>query len=319
MHGMECRPLARSILTLALGLVVLAGCSLSSPKPLPETAASEHFADHKSDLEYASGSAAQRLDLHVPAGAEPSPVVVLLHGGFWEGGDKSDFGLSTVSALTKAGYAVALVNFRLMADAPWPAAVQDAKAAVRFLRANAATYNLDPDRIAVLGSSSGGYLAAALALTGGLRTIFDDPELGNAEISARVQAAVLWSAPVDFASLDAQLAAADCPSTSQFHGLPTSAESRWLDSEVAANGDPVQQSNLLRYIPEGATLPPFQLVHGAKDCTVPAAQSRSLHDAVRQAQGQSTLQLVRTRKHHDARFARAYLDAAITFLNTAMV
>ena len=109
-----------------------------------------------------------------------------------------------VAALTRKGYAVSRVSTTGFFAAPatplstslFPA-VQDGKAALRFLRANAAKYGLDPEKFAVWGNSAGGFIAAMLALTGHEPTIFDDPALGNSDTSSAVQAAVIWYGAIE--------------------------------------------------------------------------------------------------------------------------
>jgi acetyl esterase/lipase len=175
------------------------------------------------DVAYAEQSPAQKLDLYLPKpGSARAPVVIWIHGGGFRVGDKSsmprrDFGpppkpvgpdgpyqiqVPDVAALTAKGYAVVSLNYRLTSRAgdryaAMVAAVQDGKAAVRFLRANASTYSLDPEKFAVWGNSAGGYIAAMLGVTGDQPTIFDDPTLGNAEVSSAVQAVVVWFGAVD--------------------------------------------------------------------------------------------------------------------------
>ncbi|HEY5227630.1 MAG TPA: alpha/beta hydrolase, partial [Opitutaceae bacterium] len=108
-----------------------------------------------------------------------------------------------VGALTAKGYAVASLNYRLL-NKPGEKfysialpAVQDGKAAVRFLRANASKYNIDPRRFAVWGNSAGGFIGAMLGVTGDQPTVFDDPALGNADVSSAVQAVVVWFGAID--------------------------------------------------------------------------------------------------------------------------
>ncbi|WP_160146919.1 alpha/beta hydrolase [Thermomonospora echinospora] len=309
-----------TICGVAAAAVVLAGCSpteLVDPEPLPETAPVPHAEDRRFDLDYAPGSPAQRLDLHVPAGTAPSPLVVYLHGGHWRDGDKSEVERDVRGELLKAGYAVASVNYRLTAEARWPAAVQDAKAAVRWLRANAGEYHLDPHRFAVVGSSSGGYLAAAVALTGDRGTIFDTSRADPPRTSDAVQAAVLWSAPVDFGSLDRQAEAAGCPPAVPAHGAADSAESAWLGEPVGRGGRKARAANLLSHVPKRPK-PPFLLLHGTADCTVPPAQSQALHRALRRAGGTSTLTLVKGMDHLGTRYAKARLRATVDFLDRTL-
>ena len=114
-----------------------------------------------SDVAYAAKSPAQKLDIYLPSGGtKPYPVIVTVHGGAFSMGDKADGQQTPMLAALDRGYVVVSVNYRLSAEATYPAAVQDVKAAIRFLRANAAEYGLDPGRIAAWGDSAGGYLAA---------------------------------------------------------------------------------------------------------------------------------------------------------------
>ena len=177
-----------------------------------------------SDLPYAALSPSEKLDLYLPAAKyRPAPLVIWIHGGGFRVGDKHsmprrNFGpaptprgpdgpyqiqVPDVAALTNKGYAVVSLNYRLLrrpgdrfGDFARPA-VQDGKAAVRFLRANAAMYGLDPGKFAVWGNSAGGFIAAMLAATGDVPTIFDDPALGNLDVSGAVQAAVIWYGAIE--------------------------------------------------------------------------------------------------------------------------
>jgi acetyl esterase/lipase len=176
------------------------------------------------DLPYATQSPSQKLDLYLPVGKSgPAPLVIWIHGGGFRVGDKHsmprrNFGpapkpkgpdgpyqiqVPDVAALTHKGYAVVSLNYRLLrrpgdrfVDFARPA-VQDGKAAMRFLRANAALYGLDPGKFAVWGNSAGGFIAAMLAATGDDPTIFDDPALGNPDVSGAVQAAVIWYGAIE--------------------------------------------------------------------------------------------------------------------------
>lgn len=304
-------------LGMACCVALLTGCSsVADPKPLPLPKAG-HFEDLKVDLDYATASAAQRLDLYLPERDRPAPVVIMIHGGWWMSGDKADIPRGSVDALRKAGYAVASVNYRLATEAAWPAGVQDVKAAVRWLRAQASEYYLDPERFAVAGTSAGGYLAAAVGVSGAGTTGFDDPRLGNPQVSSAVQAASVWSAPTNFATLDKQLTAAGCPAVKRLHGLPGSFESRWLGKTVSEGSTKVRQSNLLGYAAEGQ-LPPFQIVHRTGDCTVPAAQSKALDRALRQAGGTSTLSLLKGTRHEEKPFTGRRLQSLIKFLGESL-
>ena len=149
------------------------------------------------NIAYATTSGTQVLDLYLPEGNGPFPVVVNIHPGGFFTGDKDMVPGTPGKAMLKAGYAIASINYRLSGEATFPAAVQDAKAAVRFLRANAAKYKLNPDKIAAFGQSAGGNLASMLGTAGDVAE-FDDPSLGNAGVSSRVQAVINWFGPNDF-------------------------------------------------------------------------------------------------------------------------
>ena len=158
------------------------------------------------DLEYApaepAGSNGHKLDLYIPSGTNRSvPVVIWTGGSAW----MADTGKRTAPALAAqlnpAGYAVAGVSIRSSSQIKFPGQLHDIKAAIRWLRANAPKYNLDPERIAIMGDSSGGWTTAMAALTG------DAPELegsiGTTGPSSNVQAAVAFYPPTNFLTMDA--------------------------------------------------------------------------------------------------------------------
>ena len=111
--------------------------------------------------------------------------------------------IELVLPMLERGYSVVSANYRLSGEAAFPAAVHDVKAAVRWIRANAAGSGFNPDKIAAWGSSAGGYLSAMLRTTGGVGAL-EDLSLGNADQSSRVVAAVDWYRPVDFLTMDQQ-------------------------------------------------------------------------------------------------------------------
>ncbi len=192
----------------------------------------------------------QRMDVYYPASAEGRwPALVFIHGGGWTGGDKSRVG-PELAALRDAGFLVVSVNYRLGPQYKFPAMIEDVKCAVRYLRANAAAYNLDPERIGAWGSSAGGHLAALLGTTDASAG-FDTGEY--LEQSSRVQAVTVFFGPTDF--------------TVPFAG--------GYDSklEVFAPFDPALASPVTYVSPDD---PPFLLVHGDSDTLVPLSQSEIL-------------------------------------------
>lgn len=117
---------------------------------------------------YATGSPSQQLDIYLPkTGTGPFPVIVFIHGGGFMVGDKNDGQeVPAVSAVDR-GYAVVSVNYRMSGEAKFPAAIHDIKAAIRFIKANAAKYHLDPSKVATWGDSAGAHFAALVGTSGG--------------------------------------------------------------------------------------------------------------------------------------------------------
>lgn len=243
------------------------------------------------DLVYATpGGSAQRLDIYLPPnpGNKPLPVSVWIHGGGWQGGSKGN--PNRIRAMLHDGFAVVDINYRLSGEAPFPAQVQDCKAAIRWLRANASTYNLDPDRIGVSGGSAGGHLAAFLGTTGSTRE-YDVGE--NLEFSSAVQAVCNWFGPSDILRMDEQA----IPGSLFDHNSARSPESKLLGGPIAEEPykSLAQKVNPITYITGDE--PPFLNLHGDSDKTVPPGQSELLHAALKKAGVDSTLYIVKGGGH----------------------
>jgi acetyl esterase/lipase len=273
------------------------------------------------DVAYADISPAQRLDVYVPSGPAPYPVVVFIHGGAWMSGDKrAEYAAGTIPILLDAGYAVASINYRLSSEAIFPAQLLDAKAAIRWLRAHADDYGLDPSRFAAAGESAGAHLAALLG-TSTDEASLDDPALGNADVSSAVQAVVDFYGPVDLAVSEEQLAAnpacagtlraadeAD-PAAAQLLGAPV-----WEVPQLAAAANPIT------YLVPGRDVPPFLIAHGDVDCVVPYQGSVALHEAIEGMAGPGTSQLIIVpgSGHYTAFDAAAVVPAVLSFLATTI-
>lgn len=255
------------------------------------------------DVPYAMLSAAQKLDIYLPdRGTGPFPVIVSIHGGAFMGCDKSDGQVVPMLTGLERGYAVMAVNHRLSWQAKFPALVHDVKAAVRWIRANASRYGLDPDRIAAWGGSAGGYLAAMLGTSAGVPEL-EDLTLGNPAQSSAVQAVVAWFAPTDFLQMDAQLIQAGMPPVAgKRHSEANSPESLLLGEEITAVPELVRAANPETYI--SAKAPPFFLQHGSKDGTVPVQQSIGFAQKLRRAIGEDKvrLEVIADAGHADVRF-----------------
>jgi arylsulfatase A len=153
----------------------------------------------KLNLTYAKyGDRTLEMDLYRPKITRGAlPAVVCIHGGGWAKGSKANY-TKIAQAFAGRGYIAVAISYRLSGEAPFPAAIQDCKAAVRFLRANARAYDINPERIGAIGSSAGGHLAALLATSHGVEEL--EGKGGNPTHSSRIQAAVPMGAQTDFLS-----------------------------------------------------------------------------------------------------------------------
>ncbi len=225
------------------------------------------------DLAYVTnGHDRQKLDLYLPEGAGPFPLIIWVHGGAFREGSKEN---PVPLAYLAEGFAVASLNYRLSQHAIFPAQVQDCKSAVRWLRKHAGDYHLDAQRIVAWGESAGGHLAAMLGVTGGADA-FDVGE--NLDVSSRVQAVVDFFGPTDFLQMDAHR-----PTGGMVHELPDSPESQLVGGLITELPEAVRQANPVTYASPKAC--PFLIVHGDCDPLVPYHQSELLAAALREAGG----------------------------------
>ncbi|GAC1365164.1 MAG: alpha/beta hydrolase [Ktedonobacteraceae bacterium] len=243
------------------------------------------------NLAYANISNAQMLDIYLPEGEGPFPLLVYVHGGAFRFGDKRENeAASTFGSVLAAGFALASINYRLSGEAKFPAQIQDVKTAVRWLRTQAATYRLDPRRIGAWGASAGGHLVSLLGTSGGAEAL-EGSDLGHAEQSSRVQAVVAWYAPINFLQMDTQLAqTGHCGPDALTHNNPNSPESELIGGPIQTHPELVQTTNPVTYIQKD--MPPFLLQHGTFDCVVPPQQSQILYDALLPLLGPERVELV---------------------------
>jgi acetyl esterase/lipase len=213
------------------------------------------------DVIYARvGGVDLKLDVYYPGvWHAPAPLAVYVHGGAWVSGSKAaGAGLIDKSELLARGYVVSSIDYRLAPQYKWPAQIADAKAAIRFLRANAARFGVDPVRIGVWGSSAGGHLVAMLGVADANAGF--DGSGGNNEASSRVAAVVDQFGPADLTAPDWGLAYS--ATASQVFGATSPTD------PVLVSASPVAWVT--------ADDPPFLIQHGAKDSTVPLSQSQIL-------------------------------------------
>jgi acetyl esterase/lipase len=219
------------------------------------------------DVVYAkSGDKDLKLDLARPTGGKgPYPCVVCLHGGGWRLGNKRDL-REWIRFLAGEGYVAASVGYRLAPAHTFPAQIEDAKTAVRFLRANAAKYQIDKDRFGALGYSAGGHLACLLGLTDE-SCGFEGKECPGE--SSRVQAVVDYFGPADLTAF-AKDASAQRGMIGPFIGAK-------YDEKPEAH----ERASPIKYVSKNA--PPFLILHGTKDGIVSIDQSRRLAGKLKEA------------------------------------
>ena len=234
------------------------------------------------DLAYATVSASEKLDLYTPTGLGPFPTVIYVHGGGFRIGDKNAaVNKGIVAALLADGYAVASVNYRLSGEAIFPAAPHDVKAAIRWLRANASYYHLDPQKFGVWGDSAGANLASLMGTSCG--DPYLEGNLGNPLQSSCVQAVVDLYGNMSFLLMDKDYenSGITCAQNPETHHLPSSAESQYisdLGDSIVDHPVRVRQADPINYI--SGDEPPFFIQHGTADCTVPPQQSQRFYDAL---------------------------------------
>lgn len=217
----------------------------------------------------------QRLDLYLPKDRKGKrPLLVWIHGGAWKAGDKRQ-GLGALGTYLRDGnYIGASVEYRFSQDAIWPAQIHDCKAAIRWLRGNADKYGIDPDRIAVAGGSAGGHLVAMLGTSGGVKEL--EGTLGAyTAVSSRVSCVVDLFGPADFPSIT------NAPSQLR-HGDADSPEALLIGGRIAEKPEAARSVSPVTYASEDD--PPFMIVHGTEDRTVPFQQSEAMNAALLKAE-----------------------------------
>jgi acetyl esterase/lipase len=248
------------------------------------------------DLEYAwVGGRALHLDLYsIDPATEARPLIAWLHGGGWSAGDKFP---SPAARLIADGYAVASIEYRLSGEAKWPSQVFDCKAAIRWLRANASKYNIDPAHVGVWGASSGGYLAALLGTSGDVKELEGDE--GNLDQSSRVQATVDFSGPFDPVKMEAASKAKSDLAFSVLFGGP-----------LSQNQDKSKAANLVAYASKDDG--PFLVIHGTADALVPPQQSEMLVSALKAAGVTASLKFVPGADHSINKVCTPVIQEAVT-------
>ena len=253
-----------------------------------------------SDVAYADKSSAQKMDIYLPEGTGPFPVVVLIHGGAFKMGDKG-MEASNAAALVAKGIAAASINYRLSGEAKFPAQIEDCKAAVRFLRANAAKYNLNPDKIGSWGASAGGNLSSLLGTTSGI-TELEGASLGNAGFSSKVIASVDWFGPINFLTMDAEASALGFSINTNSASSP---ESQLIGAAIQTVPEKVAKANPTTYV--SADDAAFFIQVGSMDRNIPYTQSLNFYNALKPVKGAEnvTYELLEGAGHGGSQFSSA--------------
>ena len=240
-----------------------------SPSPVPFTL----YGEALTDVSYCTaGASLQKMDLYFPDAGGPWPVLAYVHGGSWMHGDKAE-AIMFADRMTMQGYLMASINYRLYPDGKFPNMIEDVKCAIRFLRAHAGDYNLDPNRIAAIGPSAGGHLVSLLG-TSDVNAGWDVGE--NLDQSSRVQA-VIAMAPV----------------TDLTRSFPN-ADIEAMRGVGFGEDNIVLASPITHVTPDD---PPFLLIHGERDELVPYEQSVLMYNQLVQANVPAELVIVQRAGH----------------------
>jgi dienelactone hydrolase len=247
------------------------------------------------DLPYVSnGNPQQKLDLYLPKTSGPArPLVVFIHGGAWREGTKTH---NPAAFLVPFGYVAASINYRFTQDAIFPAQIEDCKSAIRWLRAHASEYGIDPKRIGVWGASAGGHLVALLGVTGQTKD-FDKGE--NLDQSSAVQCVVDWFGPTEFLTHKKNIVAK----------FGNSSVEQLLGGTVKDHPDAARKASPFYYVTKDAA--PFLIMHGELDPLVEVKQSQLINDALKTVGVECTLEVIPGAKHGGPEFTTPERQKAI--------
>lgn len=300
------------LLTLCPALLALSAATLRaqhSPK-VPSTVEIER------NVEFGRGGDL-KLGMHIvhpkPAPAGRMPVLVYIAGSAWSF-DNKDAAVGKLVGTARHGYFGAAIQVRSGGQAAFPTHLEDAKCAIRFLRAKADEFHIDPDRIGVWGDSSGGHLAALVGLTADHREF--EGTGGWPEFSSRVQAVAPMCPAVDFLVSDWPARHND-PGGPVFNLLQGDPRKDLAKAELARRASP------LTYITKGSqNTPPFYIIHGGADTVVPTSQGRLLQAALEHAGLETTLEIIpggdhASVHHHDMTGLMTFFDKHLTNNNSS--
>lgn len=253
------------------------------------------------NVQYSPASKTCVMDIFLPEGDGPFPVIVSIHGGAFKKCDKRDeeMILDMLHGLDK-GYAVVGVNYRLSGEAQFPEPVKDIKQAIRFIKENAQKYHLDANKIVVWGGSAGGYMTLMAGLIDKYEA-FDDTY--SSSISSQIQGLVAWFPAVNFSHMDEQLKASGLLKKYPDHDDDASPESLFIGAPLLKNQDLVQKANPETYLHDD--LCPMLIQHGRIDEVVPYQQSQDFVNKAKQMSSKSPIvyEIIEGANHGDPLFS----------------
>ena len=272
---------------------------------LSSVASAQQF-ETKFDVPYAgTDNPRQTLNLYLPTAKseKPRPVIVFIHGGGWRAGNKSGGRRWLTPYLRSGRYAGVSVGYRLTDEAHWPSQIHDCKAAIRWIRAHASEYNLDPNKIGIMGTSAGGHLVAMLGTSGEVKELEGD--LGDHDDqSSRVTCVVDFFGPTEMLTMG--------KSPGLDHNAPNSPEAKLLGGPVQETKDVARSASPITHVTKDDA--PFLIVHGTKDPLVPFEQSTKFQKQL-QAVGVSA-NLITMKDGGHGGFRNRKLDEVVqTFFN----
>lgn len=290
---------------LALGLAMACMSSLDAEEALPGDV------ELIRDVTYGTGSGHDlKLDVLRPKSHRDGagPAVVYIHGGSWANGSKSKLKKAEVR-LAQHGYVVATIDYRFSQEAIFPAQLEDSKCAVRWLRAHAGDYQVDPQRIGVWGDSAGGHLAALVGTAQGL-----EGQGGWPETSSRVRAVVDMYGPSDFTPTSLALLAKAPPELKlPSPDDPNSSVAKLLGGPITKVPEQAREASPTTHVTPDD--PPFLLLHGDHDTMVPLQQSQLLAETLKKSGVEANLVIYKGGSHGLAGFEDEYYPQVERFLD----
>lgn len=250
----------------------------------------QQFDTYYANIPYAKGSPAQTMDIALPDGEGPFPVVVFIHGGGWFFGDKRSGAAIPVFKFVSQGYAVVTLNYRLSTEAVWPAQIHDVKAAIRYLRAEGAGYRLDTSRLVACGNSAGAHLCAMLAAAPNCPEL-EDRSMGHAEASDHIDGVICWYGPFDLVNEPEHRAMLKLGSPTLEGKALGQAVTQLLGAPVNEVPEIARSASPINYVTRDH--PPVLFQHGTADQVVPYLQSVEMATRINEICGldRSTVEL----------------------------